>query len=54
MTGTNNTNGIPAVVVADLRKEFFRNDGREGIRRRRYREFIDPDGLVSRARGSRP
>jgi ABC-2 type transport system ATP-binding protein len=37
MTGTNNTNGIPAVVVADLRKEFFRNDGREGIRRRRKR-----------------
>ena len=27
MTGTNNTNGMPAVVVDDLRKEFFRNDG---------------------------
>src|SRR5262245_25067685 len=37
MTGTNNTNGMPAVVVEDLRKEFFRNDGREGIRRRRKR-----------------
>jgi ABC-2 type transport system ATP-binding protein len=37
MTATNNTNGMPAVVVADLRKEFFRNDGREGLRRRRKR-----------------
>jgi ABC-2 type transport system ATP-binding protein len=37
MTGTNNTNGTPAVVVTDLRKEFFRNDGREGLRRRRKR-----------------
>jgi ABC-2 type transport system ATP-binding protein len=37
MTATNNTNGIPAVVVDDLRKEFFRNDGREGLRRRRKR-----------------
>jgi ABC-2 type transport system ATP-binding protein len=37
MTGTNNTNGTPAVVVEDLRKEFFRNDGREGWRRRRKR-----------------
>jgi ABC-2 type transport system ATP-binding protein len=37
MTGTNNTNGTPAVVVDDLRKEFFRNDGREGLRRRRKR-----------------
>ena len=37
MTATNNTNGTPAVVVDDLRKEFFRNDGREGWRRRRKR-----------------
>jgi ABC-2 type transport system ATP-binding protein len=37
MTGTNNRNGTPAVVVDDLRKEFFRNDGREGLRRRRKR-----------------
>jgi ABC-2 type transport system ATP-binding protein len=37
MTGTNNTNGTAAVVVDDLRKEFFRNDGREGLRRRRKR-----------------
>ena len=37
MTKTNNRNGTPAVVVADLRKEFFRNDGREGLRRRRKR-----------------
>jgi ABC-2 type transport system ATP-binding protein len=37
MTGTNKTNGTPAVVVDDLRKEFFRNDGREGLRRRRKR-----------------
>jgi ABC-2 type transport system ATP-binding protein len=37
MTGTNNTNGTPAVVVDDLRKEFFRNDGRKGLRRRRKR-----------------
>jgi ABC-2 type transport system ATP-binding protein len=37
MTRTNNTNGTPAVVVEDLRKEFFRNDGREGLRRRRKR-----------------
>jgi ABC-2 type transport system ATP-binding protein len=37
MTRTNNTNGTPAVVVEDLRKEFFRNDGREGWRRRRKR-----------------
>jgi ABC-2 type transport system ATP-binding protein len=37
MTGTLNTNGTPAVVVDDLRKEFFRNDGREGLRRRRKR-----------------
>jgi ABC-2 type transport system ATP-binding protein len=37
MTATNNTNGVPAVVVDDLRKEFFRNDGREGLRRRRKR-----------------
>jgi ABC-2 type transport system ATP-binding protein len=37
MTRTTNTNGSPAVVVDDLRKEFFRNDGREGLRRRRKR-----------------
>jgi ABC-2 type transport system ATP-binding protein len=37
MTRTNNTNGTPALVVEDLRKEFFRNDGREGLRRRRKR-----------------
>jgi ABC-2 type transport system ATP-binding protein len=37
MTGTNNTNGTPALVVENLRKEFFRNDGREGLRRRRRR-----------------
>ena len=33
----NNTNGTPAVVVDGLRKEFFRNDGRQGLRRRRKR-----------------
>jgi ABC-2 type transport system ATP-binding protein len=37
MTAPNNTNGTPAVVVDELRKEFFRNDGREGLRRRRKR-----------------
>jgi ABC-2 type transport system ATP-binding protein len=37
MTRTNNTNGMPAVVVDELRKEFFRNDGRHGLRRRRKR-----------------
>ena len=37
MTATNNTNGMPAVVVDDLRKEFLRNDGRHGLRRRRKR-----------------
>jgi ABC-2 type transport system ATP-binding protein len=37
MTAANNTNGTPAVVVDDLRKEFFRNDGRHGLRRRRKR-----------------
>jgi ABC-2 type transport system ATP-binding protein len=37
MTGTDNTNGMPAVVVDDLRKEFVRNDGRHGLRRRRKR-----------------
>ena len=37
MTGTNNNGAAPAVVVADLRKEFFRNDGRHGLRRRRKR-----------------
>ena len=37
MTSTNNRNGMPAVVVDDLRKEFFRNDGRSGLRRRRKR-----------------
>jgi ABC-2 type transport system ATP-binding protein len=37
MTAPNSTNGTPAVVVDDLRKEFFRNDGRHGLRRRRKR-----------------
>jgi ABC-2 type transport system ATP-binding protein len=37
MTSTNNTNGMPAVVVDELRKEFFRNSGRQGLRRRRKR-----------------
>jgi ABC-2 type transport system ATP-binding protein len=37
MTSTNNTNGMPAVVVDELRKEFFRNNGRQGLRRRRKR-----------------
>ena len=37
MTSTNNTNGTPAVVVDDLRKEFFRANRREGLRRRRKR-----------------
>jgi ABC-2 type transport system ATP-binding protein len=37
MTSTNNTNGTPAVVVDDLRKEFIRHDGRNGLRRRRKR-----------------
>ena len=37
MTRTNKTNGMPAVVVDELRKEFFRNDGRSGLRRRRKR-----------------
>jgi ABC-2 type transport system ATP-binding protein len=37
MTEAHNTNGTPAVVVDDLRKEFFRNDGRERLRRRRKR-----------------
>jgi ABC-2 type transport system ATP-binding protein len=35
MTAARNTNGTPAVVVDNLRKEFFRNDGRKGLRRRR-------------------
>ena len=37
MTNSNNHNSTPAVVVDGLRKEFFRNDGREGLRRRRKR-----------------
>jgi len=37
MTHSNNSNSTPAVVVDNLRKEFFRNDGREGLRRRRKR-----------------
>ena len=37
MVRTENTNGTPAVVVDGLRKEFLRNDGREGLRRRRKR-----------------
>jgi ABC-2 type transport system ATP-binding protein len=37
MTRTNNTNGTPAIAVENLRKEFFRNDRRTGLRRRRKR-----------------
>jgi ABC-2 type transport system ATP-binding protein len=37
MTRSKNNNSMPAVVVDNLRKEFFRNDGREGLRRRRKR-----------------
>jgi ABC-2 type transport system ATP-binding protein len=37
MTHSNDNNSMPAVVVDNLRKEFFRNDGREGLRRRRKR-----------------
>jgi ABC-2 type transport system ATP-binding protein len=37
MTHSNSNNSTPAVVVDNLRKEFFRNDGREGLRRRRKR-----------------
>jgi ABC-2 type transport system ATP-binding protein len=37
MTATNNTNGMPAVVVDELRKEFTRHDGRNGLRRRKKR-----------------
>jgi len=37
MASTNNTSGMPAVVVDGLRKEFFRNNGRSGLRRRRKR-----------------
>jgi ABC-2 type transport system ATP-binding protein len=37
MTAPHSTNGTPALVVDDLRKEFFRNDGRRGLRRRRKR-----------------
>jgi ABC-2 type transport system ATP-binding protein len=37
MTAAHNTNGRPAVVVDHLRKEFIRNDGRQGLRRRRKR-----------------
>ena len=37
MTATTNTNGMPALIVDDLRKEFFRNSGRSGLRRRRKR-----------------
>jgi ABC-2 type transport system ATP-binding protein len=37
MTHSDNNNSTPAVVVNNLRKEFFRNDGREGLRRRRKR-----------------
>jgi ABC-2 type transport system ATP-binding protein len=49
MTATNTTNGVPAVVVDDLRKEFFRNDGREGLRRRRKR-VAATDGLFFEVR----
>src|SRR5215210_5632753 len=37
MTHSKTNNSTPAVVVDNLRKEFFRNDGREGLRRRRKR-----------------
>ncbi len=37
MIHSNSNNSTPAVVVDNLRKEFFRNDGREGLRRRRKR-----------------
>jgi ABC-2 type transport system ATP-binding protein len=37
MTRSSHNNSTPAVVVDNLRKEFFRNDGREGLRRRRKR-----------------
>jgi ABC-2 type transport system ATP-binding protein len=37
MTSSNHNNPKPVVVVDDLRKEFFRNDGREGWRRKRKR-----------------
>jgi ABC-2 type transport system ATP-binding protein len=37
MTSSNHNNSTPVVVVDGLRKEFFRNDGREGWRRKRKR-----------------
>jgi len=37
MTRSNHHSSMPAVVVDGLRKEFFRNDGRAGLRRRRKR-----------------
>jgi ABC-2 type transport system ATP-binding protein len=37
MTTANDNNSAPALVIDGLRKEFFRNDGRQGLRRRRKR-----------------
>jgi ABC-2 type transport system ATP-binding protein len=37
MTSSHHNNSTPVVVVDGLRKEFFRNDGREGWRRKRKR-----------------
>ncbi|HEX7254347.1 MAG TPA: ABC transporter ATP-binding protein [Gaiellaceae bacterium] len=36
-TNSHQNNSVAAVRVSGLRKEFFRNDGREGLRRRRKR-----------------
>ena len=41
MTAGNNRNGTPAIVVDNLRKEFFRNDGRHGLRRRKRVAALD-------------
>src|SRR5215210_604573 len=51
MIRTNNSNGAPAVVVDGLRKEFFRNDGREGWRRRRKRVAALDSVSLTIARG---
>ena len=51
MTAANNTNGTPAVVVDNLRKEFFRNDGRHGLRRRRKRVAALDDVTFEVGRG---
>ena len=53
MTARNNTNGTPAIVVEDLRKEFFRNDGRHGLRRRRKR-VAALDGVTFEVGAARP